>query len=163
MGRPRIHFTDLDKIEANRKAAKKYNKSMEGKLYHSKYYKTLYATTEGKMKLNARSKNYHETAAGQITARRANRKHRCKLYGLTVEEYNLLLLSQNGKCAVCGYGQEESLCIDHNHKTDKIRGLLCHRCNRVLGSVYDDPVILQKLIKYLENSNGTSTQTPISK
>jgi hypothetical protein len=54
-------------------------------------------------------------------------------YGITVEEYDELLSQQEGRCAICYRIVEETLCVDHNHVTGKIRGLLCTRCNRSLG------------------------------
>lgn len=74
------------------------------------------------------------------------------LYGLSKKEYDLLYISQSGKCLICGISESESykpLGIDHNHRTGKIRGLLCNRCNTVLGMVDDNIDILVKSIEYL--------------
>lgn len=76
-------------------------------------------------------------------------------YGITKEQYNTLLLTQDGKCAVCGNenivnGKHKMLCVDHNHETGKVRGLLCDNCNRALGQVHDQPDILLKLASYLK-------------
>ncbi len=60
------------------------------------------------------------------------------LYGLTVEDYDKLLESQNGGCAICGLKTEpngKSLCVDHNHETGQIRGILCFRCNTFVGQL----------------------------
>ena len=59
-----------------------------------------------------------------------------KNYGITIEEYETLLDNQNGVCYIC---QNECpsgrrLAVDHCHETDKIRGLLCCKCNTGLGS-----------------------------
>lgn len=65
------------------------------------------------------------------------------------------MTAQNGCCAICGMSEEESkksLNLDHDHETLVIRGLLCFRCNLVLGSVEDSPHILREAIKYLEAS-----------
>lgn len=56
--------------------------------------------------------------------------------GLTVKKYNELFVKQNGRCGICNRHQTEfvkNFDIDHNHKTGKIRGLLCHTCNKNLG------------------------------
>lgn len=101
-------------------------------------------------------------------ARRANHKY---LYGLTYEERDALLRAQGGKCAICdtalyyvvqpdgivrppaknadGMGRTV---IDHCHKTGKVRGLLCTRCNLMLGHGRDDPGILKKALAYLERA-----------
>ena len=75
--------------------------------------------------------------------------------GIDIDKYNLLLESQNYKCAICGSKETGRIDIkyfnvDHCHKTGKIRGLLCHSCNRMLGDAKDDPNILSKGIDYLK-------------
>lgn len=58
-----------------------------------------------------------------------------KRYGITVEQYDLLLKSQKGVCAICGGNNldEKRLSVDHDHNTGEVRGLLCNTCNRKLG------------------------------
>lgn len=82
-----------------------------------------------------------------------------KHFGITIEQYNELLKIQNFVCAICGEkekvkhhvtGSIKSLAVDHCHETGKIRGLLCQRCNRVLGKVKDNVVILDKMKEYLK-------------
>ncbi len=58
---------------------------------------------------------------------------RLNKYGITEEEYNTLLEKQNYQCAVCHEIPEEWLCVDHDHITGKIRGLLCKSCNLLVG------------------------------
>jgi len=73
-------------------------------------------------------------------------------FGLTLEQYDALWKDQGGVCAGCG-GHNiagRRLAIDHDHRTGKIRGLLCDRCNRCLGSVKDSPDVLRRLANYLE-------------
>lgn len=73
-------------------------------------------------------------------------------YGITLEEYNILFLEQEGCCAICCRHQSElkqSLCVDHNHETNEIRGLLCKRCNSLIGYSNDDINILNKAIEFL--------------
>ena len=81
-----------------------------------------------------------------------------KKYGIAQEVYNELLKNQDGRCAICGSGetvldyrtgQVRSLAVDHNHETDKVRGLLCVRCNTVIGRVGEDTSLLQAMIDYL--------------
>lgn len=75
-------------------------------------------------------------------------------YGISKKEYLALLKKQNNKCAICYLIPKNRLCVDHNHQTNKIRGLLCHRCNRVLGIVNDNPKIIKKILKYLYINNN---------
>ena len=82
-------------------------------------------------------------------------------YGITIADYNEMVLAQNGRCLICGNTEQRidpkskklrNLCVDHDHITGKVRGLLCGKCNSFLGLANDDPVLLIKAIKYLENS-----------
>ena len=70
-----------------------------------------------------------------------------------VLEANKLYVKQKGKCAICGVEEinlKRSLRLDHDHKTGKIRGFLCDRCNVVLGLCVDDIEIFISMISYLE-------------
>lgn len=82
-----------------------------------------------------------------------------KAYGMTLEEYEGLVKSHAGKCAICGGegfelvpGQKSLVVIDHCHATGKVRGLLCHNCNRGLGLFKDSVESLKSAIKYLGGS-----------
>jgi ribosomal protein L24E len=57
---------------------------------------------------------------------------------------------KSGICEICNNTFPMSrLCIDHDHFTNKYRGILCDNCNRVLGMVHDNPIILEEMITYL--------------
>ena len=84
-------------------------------------------------------------------------------YGLTETEYNRIYSKQRGLCAICGTHAIDLncfLCVDHNHKTGKIRGLLCNKCNTGLGMFAESRGNLIKAIQYLtkyekkERKNG---------
>ena len=71
-------------------------------------------------------------------------------YGMTLEEYEALFLKQDGKCVLCHKGQTKRLLsVDHDHKTGKIRGLLCAPCNMFMGKVDADPNLLDRIREYL--------------
>ncbi len=75
-----------------------------------------------------------------------------KKYGLSKEEYEVILADQKGVCAVCGSGPSgrgSKLYVDHCHKTNKVRGLLCHKCNLAAGYVDDDFLRAMDLSFYL--------------
>ena len=60
-------------------------------------------------------------------------------------------------CHICGKEWEEGqekLCIDHNHNTQQIRGVLCKQCNYLLGHAYDNPDILESALVYLKKNGG---------
>jgi len=78
-----------------------------------------------------------------------------KQYGITIEEYEAMLESQNGKCAIC----ETETCptgkrfaVDHCHDTGKVRGLLCKNCNIGLGMFKDDVKMVKNAFKYLRST-----------
>ena len=75
-------------------------------------------------------------------------------YGITEDDYKELLVKQDYACAICLTHQDElnsRLAVDHCHKTNVIRGLLCGKCNRGLGIFQDSEELLNKAIKYLGN------------
>ncbi len=83
-----------------------------------------------------------------------------KKFGITLQQYELMLKSQNGVCAICNQpetatdnrnGKVKLLAIDHSHKTGNIRSLLCNRCNLLLGRIEVDIERSKKMIIYLEN------------
>jgi len=91
--------------------------------------------------------------------RRTYRNKLLRDYGLTQEEYDRMLISQNNKCVLCdsifaAYGTEnytkEHACLDHDHKTNKVRELLCFRCNTALGMVKENTLTLDRMIKYIQ-------------
>lgn len=77
-------------------------------------------------------------------------------YGITLEQYDEMYKKQGGICAICGWvptnvGRYGKLCVDHSHVTNKLRGLLCHQCNLMIGIAKDKQDILLKGIEYLES------------
>lgn len=73
----------------------------------------------------------------------------------SASEYDRLLTTQNGQCAICGISSSDGkqrLCVDHDHATGRVRGLLCFHCNVMLGHAKDKTEILLGAAKYLEAS-----------
>jgi len=77
------------------------------------------------------------------------RIHLKNTFGITLEEYEILLKLQDGKCAICGGTDLRNLAVDHNHKTNQIRGLLCMKCNVTIGNINEDLDHLEKIRNYL--------------
>ena len=81
------------------------------------------------------------------------RKHQLKIkYGITLEDFITLLIEQDGRCAICksrDRGPEISWAVDHDHKTGKVRGLLCSGCNHGVGNFKDNPDLLIAAANYL--------------
>lgn len=69
------------------------------------------------------------------------------------EEYKYLFSKANFRCEVCrmfgNKGLKRPLCVDHCHKTGRIRGMLCHKCNTAIGLLNDNIGLLTKCINYL--------------
>lgn len=89
----------------------------------------------------------------------STRKSRLRKYGLTIEKYERLLKKQNNVCMICKGSNENlrwngRLAIDHCHKTGKVRGLLCDKCNKGLGQFNDDITLFKEAIKYLRKNQG---------
>lgn len=76
-------------------------------------------------------------------------------YGLSQADYTTMLERQGGVCAICKNPEKAQrfkfLAVDHDHSTNKIRGLLCHRCNAGLGNFNDVTRLLREAADYLEN------------
>lgn len=74
-------------------------------------------------------------------------------YGISLAEYRRLLDKQGGGCAICGtkdWGKRNRPCVDHDHATGRVRGLLCINCNTGIGMFDDDPDRMRLAIRYLE-------------
>lgn len=103
------------------------------------------------------NKHYQKNKKNINEKRRQNYKEiKLKQYNLSPSEYDDLLNKQNNNCAICGKRNESNakselfpLCVDHCHETSKVRGLLCHNCNVLLGMSNDNINVLRKAIEYL--------------
>jgi hypothetical protein len=75
-------------------------------------------------------------------------------FGITLDDYNKMFQNQRGCCLICGKHQSNlvrRLSVDHNHKTERIRGLLCSKCNCILGNCDEKIDILQSAVDYLRD------------
>jgi hypothetical protein len=78
-------------------------------------------------------------------------------FGITLDDYNKMLEAQEGVCAICGEpermmrkGTLRHLCVDHDHATGAVRGLLCASCNKAIGLMEDDTERLVAAAEYLD-------------
>ena len=77
-------------------------------------------------------------------------------YGITMTQYNEMLIKQGSSCGVCGEGSGESgvmFAVDHDHDSGKVRGLLCNDCNMGIGKLGDNLEGVEKAYRYLK-ANG---------
>jgi len=93
-----------------------------------------------------------------------HRKVALSVYGLTVEEYQALAVAQDYRCAICNEeglaprelvtiaDRKSVLAVDHCHEDGQVRGLLCTRCNSLLGMARDSEEILMAAVRYLQRS-----------
>lgn len=80
-------------------------------------------------------------------------RHLKNKYGISLEQYLLLLIKQEGKCKICKRDHSEftiQLAVDHSHETGKVRGLLCFTCNVGLGFFNHDTDLIEAAMNYLE-------------
>ena len=82
-------------------------------------------------------------------------------FGLTIEDYDAMHEAQNGLCAICKQPETSSrdgkvyrLAVDHDHKTGKVRGLLCFKCNSAMGSFEKREIPLENVLKFLKEGNS---------
>ena len=113
----------------------------------------------------ARVKRWQQANADRLNAyRRARRSepavkqaeragHLRRKYGITVEQYEEMLASQGGCCAICRREPRPdiSLHLDHDHQSGQLRGILCFRCNNALGDFDDDPTLIGAALAYLRS------------
>ena len=86
-------------------------------------------------------------------ARRKRQRHNMlkRLYNISLDDWNKLLDSQGGKCAICSTANpgEQNWRTDHDHKTGKVRGILCNACNSATGLFRDNPTVLNHAARYV--------------
>lgn len=122
-----------------------------------------------KKRLNEISKNYHLSHKEEMSEnkkkwwadhheenlRKLKERNLQSRYGLTLEQIDEMVIDQNHKCAICEVPLAETRrVIDHDHKTDKARGILCACCNAGLGMFRDDVAVMAKAIQYLKKHKG---------
>jgi hypothetical protein len=128
----------------------KYGLSSRCKACHKAY--TYEWRANNRDRLNASVKERFSKNRGQQKHYQLKYK-----YGLSIEEYEAALQKQAGVCAICGCmetekhqnGTVKKLNVDHNHETGQVRGLLCSRCNRVIGYTKENKELLKSIVDYL--------------
>ncbi len=108
----------------------------------------------GSVKCKETMKKYQTTDNFKESRRNYDYK---KYYGITLKEYDDLVLKQNGLCAICGSketltfkGKIKRLSVDHNHTTKRVRELLCDSCNKCIGLVNENIDVLARMVSYLK-------------
>ncbi len=118
-------------------------------------------TKEWCLKNPERAAKIQRTYRASEKGRRAVRARQYKSkYGISIEQYDEMLLAQKRLCAICNQpetsigvgGRVKPLFVDHCHTTKKVRKLLCDHCNQVIGRAKDNIQILEKAIQYLKEN-----------
>lgn len=121
-----------------RQAIKNWELESWAKSSHVKAKERYRASAKGK----ATEKKYQKD--NKVGQRRADLK---RLYNITPKDWDSILEAQKGRCAICG--RTNDLCVDHDHTTGKIRGILCRKCNKNIGGLGDNEEGLAKALAYL--------------
>ena len=105
----------------------------------------------------ARSRAFRSTEHGRRLSRNARLGRE---FGISIEDYEALLASQDGLCAICHrpetrqmFGRTSHMTVDHDHETGLIRALLCHGCNASIGLLEESPDRCRAAAAYLERFN----------
>ena len=115
--------------------------------YDQKKNDKSYKTARCKSCTSKNNSDYQKDNPDKVRARHWKRE-----YGLSPIEHNQMLEKQSGVCGICSK-MFDALNVDHCHKTGKIRGLLCPKCNKALGLLGDNIDSLHKAISYLSIPN----------
>ncbi len=127
-----------------------------------RWWRKAYADPKRRERLLARHRAFHAANREELNERQRRRnredphrheKRRARVYGLSTDAYNAILARQHGGCGVCKRTGLE-LCVDHDHATNKVRGLLCHNCNKALGLFQDDPDVTEAATAWLRQPRG---------
>lgn len=151
-------------------ARKEYEKQRKRDAYKHNPEKFIALTEKYKQEHPEKMRESHNRACAKYRAKdpklNTQRSWRSSLkrYGWTPDLYKQKWMDQDGRCAICANELKESgwspesVCRDHDHKTNSARGLLCNKCNKLLGCAMDNADILKSAITYL---GGYSVKTSI--
>ena len=126
-----------------------------GRCYHCKKCQSVYNSMWAKKHRNRRNaymRGYR--VRNKKTILRKELTRRVVKFGIRLKDYDAMFVEQKKRCAVCLAKSKRWLCVDHNHKTGKVRGLLCMKCNLVVGNAFESVRILQNAINYLVKHGG---------
>lgn len=140
---------------------KSFKPNNRQQIYCSRYHKQLAAVVrlywkdpekyreKGRLKAQRQTKNGLKFKSAEVV----RAKDMFYKYKITIEEYDEIVMKQGRACAICRYipsgVSRDRLTVDHEHGTDRIRGLLCLKCNAGLGMLGDDLESLEKAVAYL--------------
>jgi hypothetical protein len=178
--RPDVKKRQKEYYQKNKKYIKEYQqknkdiiKEYQKEYYQRPYVKEYYQQPDIKKRkkeydkeyrqrsdIKKRQKEYNKEYNQRPSIKKRKKKYMKKYnikhnYGILLEEFKFYLEKQENKCAICShtFTPEDKICIDHDHATGKVRGLLCFKCNVLLGMAVDNSKTLMNAIKYLNEYN----------
>lgn len=157
-----MFFRDRTKPDGRRPRCKPCD-ALQAKRYREENVEKVRASIANWAKRNPHVAR-ETTARYRAKNRTVGRKTHLSRYGITIEEYERLAELQDNLCAICGCpetrknphtGQARHLSVDHDHKTGKVRALLCSPCNSALGHLRDDADRALAALIYLEEHSSS--------
>lgn len=145
--RARENWNRLPKEEKTRRKAMSQLRAKERLARATPEQKALHWRKRRAMPSKSSEKN-KEQARGW---RAKNPGYSAKRYGVSLPDFEKMVAAQNGKCAICGKVPKK-LCVDHCHTTNKVRGLLCRKCNSGIGFFGDDFYMVIRAASYLRRT-----------
>jgi len=162
--RRQYYLANRNEIKAKVRQHRKENRDKQN-AYNRQYVK------DHREELSAKRRQHYKDNREEIKAKNKQRKKRITpsglttekadnlhKYGITPEHFNSMQDSQGFVCSICGWvledsvtGKAKTLNVDHCHRTNTVRGLLCNNCNRALGYFQDSATILRKAVAYLDH------------
>jgi hypothetical protein len=143
--------THVDAYDARLKAKARYDAYVERHPAEHHTKRKIEWARANPEKVKAATKRYRLTEKAKEKMRHKALKAR---YGITSEQRDAMVAKQGGVCAICAtlVPNTKLQRVDHCHATKKVRGILCHHCNLILGHAHDNPDVLIRAAKYLEAS-----------
>lgn len=115
----------------------------------TKATRLFYASTKRKGGVSPYCKScYKRQQSSEISRGKRKASDLKRRYGLGWKDYTALVINQGGKCGSCK-SADYPLVVDHDHRSGTVRGLLCHKCNRAIGSLGDSVEGLKAALRYL--------------
>lgn len=124
------------------KNVKKFSDSVNGVLFKQSYCKQC-----------EREENRHKYFKKTVICERKQSYFLKRNYGISKEQYQEKIIAQNNSCEICKTHRShftKNFAVDHDHKTGKVRGLLCQNCNIALGALKDSLTLINNSLEYLK-------------
>lgn len=160
-----------EELLAKQKERNKRNYQKNKERYKQKHLEWRNANPERQKELTKAWAETHKERMAEISRKHYQmnkekeldlcRQRKLKSYGLTQQDYEMMADQQNNRCAICQtelviHGKKKTAYVDHCHATGKVRGLLCMKCNSMLGMAGDNVETLKAAIDYLNRSSGAT-------